>query len=237
MGLRRVEKDFRMVDTTEEKRTWKQPVRMFKDVVIDDPRFKLMKDQFNILKGRVEEKKENLAEAEKIKEASQKRYDIALKTRALFQLVAQQTQGKLQYHISNLVTLAEAAVFDDPYKFVARFELRRGKTECDLLFEKDGAEFKPVLSSGGGALDVASFALLGVNQSLVQKRSVLVLDEPFRFLSKDLQSKAADMIKMLSEKLGIQFIIVSHVDELVESADKVFEVVKGGQVSKVVSEG
>jgi hypothetical protein len=64
------------------------------------------------------------------------------KLRALIQSVAEQTQKNLEFRISHLVTTALAAVFDDPEEFVVKFVKRRGKTECDLLFMKNGKEFE-----------------------------------------------------------------------------------------------
>jgi DNA repair exonuclease SbcCD ATPase subunit len=60
------------------------------------------------------------------------------------------------------------------------------------------------------------------------------LDEPLRFLSSDNQEKASRMIKELSQRLGIQFIIVTHESILASYADKVFEVsIRKGR-SKVI---
>ena len=50
------------------------------------------------------------------------------------------TQRQLQYHISDITSLALEAVFPDPYALVAEFVERRNKTECDLYLQR-GAEF------------------------------------------------------------------------------------------------
>ena len=52
---------------------------------------------------------------------------------------------------------------------------------------------------------------------------VIILDEPLRFLSVDLQERASIMIKEISKKLGLQFLIVTHESTLASYADKVFE--------------
>jgi len=57
-----------------------------------------------------------------------------------------------------------------------------------------------------------------------KKRNVIILDEPLRFLSEDKQERASQMIKELSDRLGIQFIIVTHNATLAGYADKVFRV-------------
>ena len=136
------------------------------------------------------------------------------------------TQQQLQVHISDIVSLALESVFDDPYELVVEFIQRRNKTECDLHFERDGHQMKPLDSSGYGAVDVASLALRIASWSMQapKKRNVIILDEPLRFLSEDKQERASQMIKELSDRLGIQFIIVTHNATLAGYADKVFRV-------------
>ena len=151
--------------------------------------------------------------------------------------VGQKTQETLQYHISDITSLALDAVFDDPYKLVVKFVERRDKIECDLFFERNGHELDPLDSSGGGTVDVGAFSLRIASWSLQNPRSrnVIVLDEPMRFVSKNLQNRASQMIKELSVKLGIQFIIVTHEEALANEADKVFKVKIKDGVSKVTS--
>lgn len=146
--------------------------------------------------------------------------------REIIKTVGMKTQQQLQYHISDITSLALEAVFDDPYELIAEFIERRNKTECDLLFARDGAQHDPLSASGGGAVDVASFALRVASWSMQRPRSrgVLVLDEPFRFLSTGLLPRASEMLKQVSSELGLQIIMVTHSEELVECADKVFQV-------------
>lgn len=156
---------------------------------------------------------------------------------AILQTVAQQTQQELEFRVSELVTLALDSVFPDPYQLKLVFSLRRGRTEADLMFVKRGGEegFDPLSASGGGPVDVASFALRVSLWSLARPRTrnTILLDEPFRYVSRDLQPQAGDMLKMVSEKLGIQFLIVTHETTLMEKADRTFEVEQKRGISEV----
>lgn len=147
--------------------------------------------------------------------------------------VAKITQQKLEFRISKLVSTALSAVFPDPPEFKASFVIRRNQTECDLLFVENNEEQKPTESSGGGTIDVASFALRIARWSLNKNRRTLILDEPFRNVSPDLQHKVSDMVSMLSEKLGLQIIMVSHADDINVSANKTFTIVKEKEISKI----
>lgn len=150
--------------------------------------------------------------------------------------VGLRTQQQLQYHISEITSTALDAVFGNTaYELIVEFIERRNKTECDLFFSRDGIKIDPITASGGGAVDVAAFALRIASWSMARPRSrnVIILDEPLRFLSEDNQERASQMIKELSEKLGLQFIIVTHNETLTAYADRVFEVkIKSGK-SKV----
>jgi DNA repair exonuclease SbcCD ATPase subunit len=157
--------------------------------------------------------------------------------REIIRTVGQKTQEQLSYHISDITSLAMEAVFNEPYELKVEFVQRRNKTECDLKFERDGEVFDdPLSASGGGAVDVAAFALRIAAWSMQHPhtRNTIILDEPLRFLSEDCQEKASAMIKEISKRLGIQFIIVTHNPTLASYADKSFEVTIKKGVSKVL---
>ncbi|MFP4424781.1 MAG: hypothetical protein ACLFP2_06170 [Candidatus Woesearchaeota archaeon] len=144
--------------------------------------------------------------------------------------VALQTQEQLEYRIASTVTAAQESVFDDPYGLAVKFEQRRGKTECDLLFERDKQTMDPLASSGYGAVDIAAFALRVAAWSMSRRtRPVLILDEPFRHLKgSETNRRAIEMTKEISHELGLQIIMISDEraprEDIIEGADKVFEV-------------
>lgn len=146
--------------------------------------------------------------------------------REIVRNVGLKTQQQLQFHISDIVSLALDSVFDDPYELKVEFIQRRNKTECDLSFARDGEQMDPLSASGGGAVDVASFALRIASWAMMNPRSrnVIVLDEPLRFLSEDHQEQASRIIKELSDRLKLQFLIITHEPLLGEYADRVFQV-------------
>lgn len=152
----------------------------------------------------------------------------------IIQTVAQQTQEKLKIHIEDIVQLALDACFPSEYTFAVQFELKRGKTEARICFLKDGIEINPMDASGGGVVDLTAFALRIASWSLSSTDNIIILDEPVQKISRDLIDKVAKIIKKLSEELNIQFLIVTHIPELSDYADAVFEVTKNNNISKVV---
>jgi len=160
--------------------------------------------------------------------------------REVIRTVALKTQQQLQYHISEITTLALESIFEDPYKLEAEFIERRNKTECDLYFTRDGNPVDPLDSGGIGAADVAAFSLRCASWSMQTPRSrnTLILDEPFKHLKgrKD-NLKVLDLTKEISERMGLQLIIVSdeRVDreDIEDRADKIFDVRMKNKVSYV----
>ena len=201
---------------------------MINKTEVNDIRFKYTKmiGKQNLLEEQLDQLETDIVELEQLSLNCQK-------ARAIVQVVAEETQKKIEYQISNLVSLALASVFPDPYEFCVRFVQRRNKTEADLIFIKNGNEGDPINVSGGGALDVASFALRAAIWSIKPSNNVMILDEPFHFLSRDLQDKCSSMIKMISDKLKLQFIIVSHIPEITEAADRVFKITNSNGISEV----
>jgi chromosome segregation ATPase len=166
------------------------------------------------------------------KKKSLRRHEEA---REIVRLVGIETQKQLQAHISDISSLALDAVFPDPYELIAEFVQRRNKTECDLYFVRDGEKVDPLEATGFGAVDVASFALRVASWAMEDPklRNVIILDEPFKFLSEDHQEDASIMLKQISKKLGIQFIIVTHEQILTTYADRIFSVKLRRRKSKI----
>jgi len=159
---------------------------------------------------------------------SKKNHEASILARLYLQEVAQKTQNKVEAYISNIVSLA-LEIFPNPYEFLARFVQRRNKTECDLLFIKEGEEYNPTESSGGGPLDMASLTLRVAFRSFKDNRPFIFLDEPGKHTSPKRYEDVSKLIKKISEKLKLQFIIISHHEGMSYIADKVFHV-KGGKL-------
>jgi DNA repair ATPase RecN len=167
--------------------------------------------------------------------SKRKEYGKALEdSGVILQEIAVQTQRELEFRISHLVTCALEAVFDDPYEFRVHFDIKRGQTSVSFGFFRDGFEVDPMNGAGVGAVDVASFALrlsvLGLIGGKVDR--VLILDEPFKHLSVDLQDRAGEILRDLSHEMGVQVIMITHEDRIADYADRTFQVVRSHGVSQ-----
>lgn len=180
--------------------------------------------------------KEQLAEAEDRVVVIQKERQHLDNVQALVQETAKETQETLKYHIEDLIQSALDACFPGKYNFVMLFEIKRGKTEAMFRLNKDGELLDPMESNGGGVADIISFALRLATWSISRTENVLVFDEPFKFLSKNLKPFAGQILSELSHKLDLQIIMVTHDSEMVEIADRKFEVRMKNGVSNVTWE-
>lgn len=163
------------------------------------------------------------------------------KTQVLLQTTAKETQDGLTVHLEDIVQMALDTCFPDEYKFCIEFELKRGSTVCDMYLQdttedKDsGFKIHPMQASGGGLVDIISLALRLAVWTLSKPDNVIVLDEPFKFLSDNLRPMAGGILHKMSRKLGLQIIMVTHDQILMEIADKIFKVRKSKTgVSKII---
>jgi len=165
------------------------------------------------------------------------RIKLLEQAQAFLQKIAQSTQEKLKMNVEDIVNLALETCFPNEYVFKLNFNIARGKTDAELVFlsQKTGRELDPMNCAGGGVVDITAWSLRLACYALEQGTdNVIILDEPMKFVSKDLQARVGEILKTLSEKLNLQIIMVTHINEMIDIADKVFEVKKNPDGRSVV---
>jgi DNA repair exonuclease SbcCD ATPase subunit len=92
--------------------------------------------------------------------------------------------------------------------FTLKMVTRRNQLEADIMV--DGMD-DILNSNAGGVANIVAFAMRFVLWSFSpKKRNVIILDEPFKDLSKEYQHNVAEMVSALAKKTGAQIIMVSH---------------------------
>lgn len=197
-----------------------------------------------IIRRKIEQKKgardqisKDLKVSQENIESLRKEISYSEKASAIISVVAKATQEELSYRITEPISLALQAVYgDNAYKMIADFNITgRGTTECILNFKRNNNRIDPLDAAGGGPIDIASLALRIGSWSLAQPRSrpVLILDEPFRWVSRNKMALAGQMLKETAKQLNLQIIFISHIEELIEAGDKIFQVTIEKGVSKI----
>jgi DNA repair exonuclease SbcCD ATPase subunit len=138
--------------------------------------------------------------------------------------------------IEEIVTETLRIVYDESYSFVVENSVQRNQPETNF-YVKIGDKTYSLRNEelGGGVIDTVSFALRVTAWAISGNRSdnIMVADEPIKNLDSTRILKAGEMIKKLSTDLGLQFLIVTHSNELMDIADSLFDVKKVRQTSVV----
>lgn len=196
----------------------------------------LIEKKYNEFQGMKKALLKSIDEDKKSISDNKDKLQLLEQAQAFLQKIAQETQNHLKFQIEDIVNLALDTCFPNEYDFKLEFEVMRGKTEARLVFlsQRTQREVDPMNASGGGVVDLTSFALRIASYVIEQGTdNVIIFDEPFRFVSRDLQERAGLILKKLSEKLNIQIILVTHIPELVDVADRIIEVKKTEGISKI----
>lgn len=140
--------------------------------------------------------------------------EVAEATKAL----ALQCQQQAKASLEQFVTRCLADIFpENRYRFEMLYERKRDQSEVRfLLVDDDGNTYEPLKANGGGVVDIIAFALRLATLVLSMPRpaQVLILDEPFRFISAEHRGRVAALLDSLASELGFQFIMVTHIPEL-----------------------
>ena len=175
-------------------------------------------------KGRAEQLSETIQSISQRRDSQTIELDAVEKAQVLFQTVAQQTQEKLRFHIEDIVQSALDTCYPGRYEFKVIFEIKRGKTEARIILDREGQELPPQDATGGGIVDLISFSLRLAAWSLSKTDPLIILDEPWKWLSVNLRPLAGEILKGLSTKMGLQIVMVTHDEEMINAADRVFNV-------------
>jgi len=154
--------------------------------------------------------------------------------------VARITQARFKAYVEPIITMALNAVYhEDNMKFLMDFSINRNQPECVLMVQEGEHEpYMPKDETGGGVVDILSFALRVVLWSLEnpRTRAVFFLDEPMKNvgMGKDvLLTRAGEMMRNISDQLHFQLIIISHEAELSDITDKAWEFSKENGISVI----
>jgi hypothetical protein len=172
-------------------------------------------------------------EVARLKDLSQTSEEV----RMFFTLLADQQRKDLEQKVEALVDYGVQSVFGPTYRFKVTSELRGKSVRTEFWLIEDGLQLPLLDATGGGVGDVVSFLLRVVILCLARpvQRRVLVLDEPFKFVSASHFVTLSALLQELSGSLGIQLIMVTHKPELLEAATTIVRVHKTstGSVAQV----
>lgn len=130
--------------------------------------------------------------------------------------------------IESLLTYGLSTVFENQ-KLSVKIEVseKRGYVNMDLLLCDNtygrNVEAPIIGNFGGGPVAIISFLLRVLSLINLKLERVLILDEPFSIgPSENYLPRASQLVKAISEKLGIDILIITRQVEVAEAADAVY---------------
>jgi DNA repair exonuclease SbcCD ATPase subunit len=151
---------------------------------------------------------------------------------------ADERQAAIQGQIEGVVTQGLRTIFGEPMSFRIVNKMVGKRPEVDfLLVSETGAE--PLETAimearGGGVAAVAGFLLQAVLVLLLPNTTpLLFLDESFSQVSEEYRPALSQFIKELTERTELQVVLVTHSDEFVTDADRVYRFSQHNGVTKV----
>lgn len=150
------------------------------------------------------------------------------KTSAVLHELSTSVQERFLNAIEKLISEGLTAVFEVPITFRIKSTTRNRQVNLDFELEnEDGTTTDLMDARGGGLVSLCGVLLRVVMVRLMadRVRQIMILDEPLGMLSAEYQPAAGELLRKLAHELGIQIIVVSHNPEMLESADKAYELV------------
>lgn len=164
---------------------------------------------------------------------------------ALLSALCESRRKEVVRTVERVVTAALRSVFGRGVRYRLTVSAGRGAIQMvgEVGYTRTPRGQKPEVhwytadSLAGGVVDVLSFALRTAVLMLHRPRlrPVLIADEPFKHVSAENLPAVASMLATLAERTGIQFIIISHEEEIAEEADRVFDVTRAFRSSSPAS--
>jgi hypothetical protein len=194
-----------------------------------------MKEQISDIKSRVKSLKDEQTRLSSELSENENILKLHSDTRSFLLSFSEFSRNRVKSKIEDVVNTALKVVFQDQS---LKFVIIPAKTKRGIVYElylTENGKTTPLFNAnGGGVLDVIALALRVAFVKFFEGilRQVIFIDEPFKHLSEAYIPNAASWLAMISLKFEIQFIVVTHIQDLVDQAQRIFQFKKkDGSVS------
>lgn len=135
--------------------------------------------------------------------------------------------------VETLITHGLQEIADEKLKFVIQYETKRNSIQAQYkLYDEVTKTYYDIINSfGGGIADIVSILQRIIFIYQFDTAKILVLDEAGKWISNDKQNRFGKFLRDVSHQLGIQIILITHKDNMVQEADSVIRVKKVGDSS------
>lgn len=198
----------------------------FSDLSVD---FKAVSNQIKLVSDSLEKDKKELGS---LVETLQEFESTSETLKVIFELVKKKSIDSIE----NLVTHALNSIWEHSYEFKILTQERGTSSTNRFVLIKDGNESDIMDSHGGGIVNIIAFILrvIFTLKNNPELRPILVLDEPFAFVSESYHEKIGQLLLELIENLGISVVMVTHQPIITKYATKAYELESTKDGVKVV---
>lgn len=152
------------------------------------------------------------------------------KTSLLLNSIGEERQQAAQQVIEELVTRGLQTIFDSSLSFHIVQSMKAKVQTVDFYvrttFSNGQMVDTPVMESRGGGVAATIGFLLRVVVMLLRggtrQDNILILDETFAHVSEEYVPTVGAFLREIVDKTGVQIVMVTHQQEFVEHADRVF---------------
>jgi len=191
-------------------------------------RIRLLENDISSLEGQqallTKQTTDNEAKVVKIKESR----EVFKKSVILVSVAGEQVRENIKAGFENIVTHALRSIVGEEYSLKVVFSKRGNMQEAQLnvITPDFGEAYDPIDCRGGGIVDIVSLALRVAMLELHQPKihGPLILDEPFKHLSKEYIQNASVFLAELVNKMERQVICVTHVTSLANESGNVIQI-------------
>lgn len=150
---------------------------------------------------------------------------------------ANHERGLIKDKVECVITDALKEIYGNEYSINFDYTMKRNKTSVDIYLVKH-TEFGDIIRKqdgyGGGVSDIISLPLkLLVLMALQKNEKILIADEPGKHMDERVD-KFGFFLKNVSEKLGVQIIILTHFESMKEFADSIYDVRMIDKITSIV---
>lgn len=136
-------------------------------------------------------------------------------------------EDAMRENVGSMADLATAGlrhvIHDQDLTFHILQDPKMNRLHMRFAIEKDGVEGDPVESYGGGAVLVVSLILRLSVMARLNMVNLLLLDESLSGLANYYVPWAGSFLRQLSEQTGVNILMVTHNDEMLDHAHVAYE--------------
>jgi len=185
-------------------------------------RFMAIRDRHNQRVGEMNQIKGRLSKLIVEKDRVALNQQVSKEAIILLETASQSAREFITKKFNDIVTFALQAVFGEDYRFETNLEIKRNAVWADFRVLSSGYSeaADPLMSRGGGVVDIVSMALRIVLIELYTPRidGPIIFDEPTKQLSKMFSGRTSELLQAISERVHRQIILVTHDPVLAKDA-------------------